>query len=87
MTGKFEAGVEKNGQLTLKMKKFIVAHGEKARTGKKKKLQLTRYHIEQDTGVSSEPGWTFYAEIPSCICPEISISWRGGERVEPQTKL
>ena len=25
MAGKFEAGVEKNGQLTLKMKKFIVA--------------------------------------------------------------
>ena len=32
MAGKFEAGVEKNGQLTLKMKKFIVAQREKEKT-------------------------------------------------------
>ena len=32
MAGKFEAAVEKNGQLTLKMKKFIVAQREKEKT-------------------------------------------------------
>ena len=32
MAGKFEAGVDKNGQLTLKMKKSFVAQREKEKT-------------------------------------------------------